>query len=253
MPLPQLDASAWRPLLCFQKGQRLGLDVGNVLSVKQERTLWHRYVDEGAYAFLLCYGAVYGFDTLYIISRVDGDPTHMRDDGSVGEHWVLKFLRKSVGLFDMGMPETNAQLVKERSDKAAVAVRMQLSIFVDDHPEVLRSLHRTIPDISLIYYDNRRQNSPMPTEIKSFAIPMKNWRCFALALGMPDSLVQTVFGSPRLRFPPCMKHMDANLPWVVTLYHPDQDRLNVDHDRRDRDRRHPNRDRERSRSRLVVV
>ena len=241
------------PLLGFQKGQRLGLDIGNVLSAKRERNSWHRYVDEGAYAFLLCYGAVYGFDTLYIITRVDGDPTYMRDDGSVGEHWVLKFLRKGLGLFDLGMPEEHAELVKERTAKAAVAARMQLSVFVDDHPEVLRSIHRRIPNIWLIHYDNRRQDSHMPAEIESFAIPMMNWRRLALRLGIPPILVQTVFDSHLLAFPPFQKHMAVNLPWVVTLYRQDQDRLaytwTMNVQRRDRDRRHLDRDRERSRSR----
>ena len=119
---------------------RLGLDVGNVLSTRGDPasgggvhkfsgSAIYRQADAGAAAFCVLFGRRYGFENMFIVSRVN-NPEFER-------HWVRLFLLGTGMVSSEQIPETNVHLCKQASDKGTIAAQCRLTHFVDDRWDVL--------------------------------------------------------------------------------------------------------------------
>ena len=120
---------------------RLGIDCGNVMSHRgvqgAEGETIHTGAWEGFYAFALLFGANFGFDNLFIISRTNTGNWYSYRGRRQIETWVVRFVR-SLGFVDLGMPVENIHLCRDRSGrdgKGRIAERCQLTHFIDDHLE----------------------------------------------------------------------------------------------------------------------
>ena len=120
---------------------RLGIDCGDGMSRRDvpgaEGEAIHTAAMEGFYAFALLFGAHFGFDNLYIISRTRDGNWYSYHRGRKIEAWVVRFVR-SLGFVDLGMPVENIHLCRARSGrdgKGRIADHCQLTHFIDDHLE----------------------------------------------------------------------------------------------------------------------
>ena len=133
--------------------RRLGLDIGDVLSVRwdDDESLepWQS-ADEGAYAFCLIYAANYGSDNLFVISRTNAGIKYNKS----GKPLRIQRFIDEFGLEDIGVPPDNIRICTEKWDKGPIATEFQLTDYVDNHPICLNSVGCEGGDIRLFHYDN---------------------------------------------------------------------------------------------------
>ena len=126
------SSTSWKP------GQRLGIDIGRVLSQRNDAHNAPPYVgaDPGAYAFCMLYAYHYGPDMLSIITRTKMGFPYNREGKPA---WVTRFI-EDMGLFDVGMPSENMQVVKTWEEKGERAEWLELAGFIDDTFDCLYSV-----------------------------------------------------------------------------------------------------------------
>ena len=123
-------------------GPSLGIDVGGVLANKymHGHVPWHSMMDN-AFAFTVLWGRQYGFQNIYICSRVNRLPR------PGNPHWVNKFL-KSVGLCSLndggfGVPDENVILCTNTfgaDGKGEHLAHYPITEFIDDTIDCLWSV-----------------------------------------------------------------------------------------------------------------
>ena len=90
---------------------------------------------QGAYAFCHFFMMRHGPKNLFIISRTEVGKWYSTRKGYQVEAWIVRFVR-SLGLFDMGVPEENMHICTNRSGadgKGPPAKLCRLTHMVDDH------------------------------------------------------------------------------------------------------------------------
>ena len=210
----------------WRRGDILGLDIGDVLSVKDPHStnahlkdvnIWAQ-ADPGCYAFLLLYGFTFGFANLLICTRILGDDTWQDKHGVWHESWGRRFIRYGLGLFDLGLPENQLVTVRERSEKGAVCTEWDVSAFIDDHLHCLSSILHDNPGCTIIQYrcghETRAMHGPSwlwgpsVTEAKRAGFTMNSWYELAKAFDLPhtDAMFEYVTTD---KFPPTCR------PWSI--------------------------------------
>ena len=140
--------------------RRVGLDIGDVLSRREEKGTerdrtkepWQT-VDDGAYPFCLIYAANFGADRLNVVSRTNSGTKWNKSGQPV---WIQRFI-DALGLHDIGMPDDNFVVCRDHNDKGDICTRLGVTDFVDNHPWCLESVASTGKDVRLFHYHNAGQ------------------------------------------------------------------------------------------------
>ena len=144
--------------MVWNHGDVLGLDVGNVCSVRlsgnKKSKPFYAFADEGVYTFLCLYVLVYGGDHLMFCSRINGEASWV----SHGRHrncWVVNFLLEGLGVADvLHVPDENIKICKSYYEKGPLTAALAPRAFIDDHLECLASVQHFTEDVVPIYYNN---------------------------------------------------------------------------------------------------
>ncbi len=137
----------------------LGLDIGDVLSVRKDTSSndpLYTFVDIGAIPFVTLFAVEYGFDRLFVISRIDGDKTYWRR-GVETDAWVVRFLTDGLPLLQMGLTDDHFRVCKYAWQKGPICKELAIDMFVDNSSAVLMSIMESSPTTTLMYYDNNPQ------------------------------------------------------------------------------------------------
>jgi hypothetical protein len=138
--------------------RRVGLDIGDVLSRREEKGTerdrtkepWQT-VDDGAYPFCLIYAANFGADKLNVVSRTNCGIKWNKHGNPL---WIQRFIN-ALGLHAIGMPDDNFALCVNHNEKGDICTRLGVTDFVDNHPWCLESVASTETNVRLFHYHNK--------------------------------------------------------------------------------------------------
>jgi hypothetical protein len=182
----------------WQAGGILGLDVGDVLSVKggaQWDAPW-KTADPGAVAFLVFFKVRYGAK-FKVFSRVNNPRrSWINAAGKQCWHWVLNFI-DSIGIPAMGIDWDDIHLVHTGLEKAALSKSHRLNAYVDNSFENLYHIGMQCPNCRLVMYNNNGFNTGEITfkardrdlanfaEIADQIIVIRSWYELAMLCKLP--------------------------------------------------------------------
>jgi hypothetical protein len=210
-------------LLDWQAEDFLGLDVGDVLSVKGDNQWEPHWVtaDPGAVAFLVLFKVRYG-SRFKVFSRVNSTRrSWINGAGKQCWHWVLNFIQ-AIGLPDMGVDWDDIHLVKTKWKKGGLAKSNGLKAYVDNSFENLYHIGMQCPNCRLIQYNNNGFNTGAFTvkqrdrdlvnftEIAEKVIVIRSWYELAMMCKLP--VTQQLWDSVVRASPPYH-------PWSLSLVH----------------------------------
>ena len=154
-----LSLNPFAPRIKFAMAPRLGLDVGDVMSVRyNDETLepWQT-VEPGVYPFCLIYAANYGPGALFAISRTNSGVKYNKKGKPL---WAQSFFDE-VGFADIGVPADNVRICTKHAEKGPIATELGLTHFVDNHTWCLSAIASEPSPPVLYHYDNSgRRFSP---------------------------------------------------------------------------------------------
>ena len=114
-PIMNSDSPAIMAIAGMPTGVVSGYDVGGVLTdttspVKHEGHDIYRSTTPGAYACVMLNCAIYGPDSVNVVSRTQKGEWFSWYHNRRIEHWVIRYLRNGLCIFNMGVPESNVVL-----------------------------------------------------------------------------------------------------------------------------------------------
>lgn len=138
--------------------ERVGIDFGNTIGRIETHRGWEREPFPHAIEMIAHFVAKFGANNVFIVSKAN---KAMQD-------LTLVWLEKHNFYAETGFLKENVLFVFEHADKAQVAKRLGLSIFLDDHIKVVRYL-APLPSVHRIFW--------MYAKPKGIQFVPKRYRC----------------------------------------------------------------------------